>query len=440
MINLLIRFRAAITLLLDLVIGVISLLLTLLIRYGVNGYSIQFQNHTAPFLLVILVFLLSFYTFNLYSARFNRIITEFNDSFIKSILMSLSLSILLFYIYGTFFNLTPKTNLVLFTIIFSVIDFSVRILVRRQYSRRNINRKIVLISSIDNALINEIKSNQTIGYQVVKEMKDFNYEEIVAINPDIVIVDSVEGEAFNKLYVLLKKEISVYTVNLFYEEIFQKIPTETIDKNKIIEYINKNKSLFTSLKRGMDVVISFLLLIFLSPLFILISILIKLTSRGPVLIKQKRVGKNDSIFILYKFRSMFATDPDGQSEGGKAQWTTDDKSDKRITAFGRILRKTHLDEMPQLINILEGDLSLVGPRPERPEFTKILNEGIPYYDLRHSVKPGLTGWAQVNYRYGSSMEDTKEKLKFDFYYIKNRSIFLDILILLKTVAMILTKH
>lgn len=435
-----IRWRAIIMLKLDFIAGAIALCLMLLVRYGVNDFYAHLLTHAIPFFIVVCVFTASFYIFNLYSTRFNNSITDFNDSFIKSIIVSFSLSIIIFYIYGNVFELTPKTNLFIFTTIFSLIDFYIRILVRRQYSSRKINRKVLIINTSNNPLINEIKSNQTMGYEVIGELDTFNHEEILKINPDIVIVDTLEGEAFESLYELFKKDISIYTIELFYEETFQKIPTETVDKNKIIEYINKNKGIFISLKRLMDVVLSVSFLIILSPVFILLAGVVKTTSKGPVFIRQKRVGKNDIEFILFKFRSMYATDPDGQSEGGKVIWTSNDKTDSRITPTGRILRKSHLDEIPQLFNILIGDLSLVGPRPERPEFTNMLNKEIKYYDLRHSVKPGLTGWAQINYRYGASVEDTKEKLKYDLYYIKNRNIFLDILIIVKTIAMVLKKY
>ncbi len=430
-----IKWRAIIMLKLDFIAGAIALCLMLLVRYGVSDFYAHLVTHAIPFFIVVCVFTASFYIFNLYSARFNRSITDFNDSFIKSIIVSFSLSIIIFYIYGNVFELTPKTNLFIFTAIFSLIDFYIRILVRRQYSSRKINRKVLIINTSGNPLTNEIKNNQNMGYEVVGEINNFNYEEIIKINPDIVIVDTLEGEAFANLYSLLKKEISIYTIELFYEETFQKIPTETVDKNKIIEYVNKNKGIFISLKRLMDVVLSVSFLIILSPVFIIVAILVKITSRGPILFKQKRVSINDTEFTLYKFRSMHTN-----AEKDGAVWTRDDKTDNRITKIGRVLRKSHLDEIPQLFNILIGDLSLVGPRPERPEFTNMLNKEIKYYDLRHSIKPGLTGWAQINYRYGASVEDTKEKLKYDLYYIKNRNIFLDILIIVKTIAMVLKKY
>lgn len=440
MTTVLIQFKRAILLLIDIVLGYFALATTLLIKYGWTEFYPQFQSHLLPFSIIIILFLASFYIFNLYSFRFNRNITDLIDSFTKSILLSFIASISIFYIFGSFFNVAPKTNLIIFTIVFGIFDFYIRILLKRYYSHKKINRKIFIINNTHNNLIDEIKNNQNIGYEIIKETNTFNYEEVLACHPDIVIIDSVQNEAFEKLYPLLQKNISIYTINMFYEETFQKIPTETIDKDKIIEYVNKNKTFFIFLKRFLDFIMSSILMIITLPLWVVIAIIIKFTSRGPILIKQTRVGQNDSHFILFKFRSMYATDPDGQSEGGKPTWSTDENTDPRITKFGRIIRKTHLDEIPQLINILRGNISFVGPRPERPEFTKMLNEKVQYYDLRHAVKPGLTGWAQINYRYGASVEDSKEKLKFDFYYIKNRNIFLDFLIVLKTIAMILQKR
>lgn len=435
MAGLLIQFRRVILVLIDIILGYFALSATLFIKYGQIDFYPQFNNHLLPFSVIILLFLFSFYIFNLYSFRFNRNITEIIDSFTKSIILSFTASISIFYIFGNFFNVAPKTNLVIFTIIFGVLDFYVRLLLKRYYSHKKINRKIFIINNTHNHLVDELKKNQNIGYEIIRETNTFNYEEVLEMHPDIVIIDSIQNEAFEKLYPLLQNKIAIYTINMFYEETFQKIPTETVDKDKVVEYVNKDQTLFTFIKRLLDVVMSFIFLILVSPFWVIISIVIKLTSKGPILYKQTRVKINDTLFTIYKFRSMKT---DAEKEG--AVWTTNDKTDTRITIFGKFLRKTHLDEIPQLINILRGDISFVGPRPERPEFTKMLNEKVQYYDLRHAVKPGLTGWAQINYQYGSSIEDSKEKLKYDFYYIKNRNIFLDFLIVLKTIAMLLQKR
>jgi lipopolysaccharide/colanic/teichoic acid biosynthesis glycosyltransferase len=165
------------------------------------------------------------------------------------------------------------------------------------------------------------------------------------------------------------------------------------------------------------------------PLFPLIALAIKLDSHGPVLFKQKRVGRNGRNFDIYKFRTMVR---DAEKNG--AQWAVE--KDPRVTRIGRILRRTRLDEVPQLWNVLKGDMSLVGPRPERPEFVEELAKEIPYYEQRHLVPPGLTGWAQVRYRYGASKEDAVRKLQYELYYVRHLSIMFDIEILLRTIPLV----
>jgi sugar transferase (PEP-CTERM system associated) len=167
------------------------------------------------------------------------------------------------------------------------------------------------------------------------------------------------------------------------------------------------------------------------PLIPFIALIIRCTSAGPLLYRQKRVGLRDRVFECLKFRTMRA---DAEADSG-ATWASDD--DPRITRAGRVLRRLRLDEIPQLWNVLRGDMAFVGPRPERPEFVMNLNEQIPYYNIRHVVRPGITGWAQINYGYGSSVEEAKEKLRFDLYYVRNVSVMLDILIVFYTIRTVL---
>ncbi|MBI1749154.1 MAG: TIGR03013 family PEP-CTERM/XrtA system glycosyltransferase [Acidobacteria bacterium] len=184
-------------------------------------------------------------------------------------------------------------------------------------------------------------------------------------------------------------------------------------------------------RRVMSWLISAALLVLVLPLLPLIALLIKLTSPGPVLYKQKRVGRNGHVFFCYKFRTMR---PDAEADTGPT-WAGDD--DPRITKIGRILRSTRLDEIPQLWNVFKGDMGFVGPRPERPEFIEWLSREIPYYNLRHLVRPGITGWAQVSYQYGASLEESREKLQYDLYYIKNISMAFDLYIIFQTVKIVL---
>jgi sugar transferase (PEP-CTERM system associated) len=185
------------------------------------------------------------------------------------------------------------------------------------------------------------------------------------------------------------------------------------------------------LKRGVDVSLSLLGLLLALPLMAVVAIAIRLESRGRVLFRQTRLGQNGRVFVIYKFRSM---GHDAEDSTGPV-WAQ--QEDPRVTRVGRIIRRTRLDELPQLINVLLGDMSFIGPRPERPEFADQLEKSIPYYRARLSVKPGITGWAQVRYRYGASIEDAREKLQYDLYYVKNLSLFLDLLILLNTIQVVL---
>ena len=187
---------------------------------------------------------------------------------------------------------------------------------------------------------------------------------------------------------------------------------------------------FAPIKRALDIAVSLALIGFLAPLLLLTAMAIKLDSRGPVLYRQRRVGYRGREFSVYKFRSMMT---DAEKNG--PQYAS--KNDARITRVGWFIRKTRIDEIPQTINVLRGEMSFVGPRPERPEFVQELEKEIPHYQKRHLVKPGITGWAQVRYEYAASVEGAREKLKFDLYYIKNFSPLFDIEIIFRTVRVAL---
>jgi len=185
------------------------------------------------------------------------------------------------------------------------------------------------------------------------------------------------------------------------------------------------------IKRTFDVFVSLLLLVLTLPLIVIAMLLIALESGWPVLYRQERVGQGGKPFTIYKLRTM-RHDAEGD---GQPRWASPD--DGRITRVGRLLRVTRIDELPQLFNVLRGDMSFVGPRPERPFFVRRLTGEIPFYDLRHSVKPGITGWSQVRYAYGASVEDARAKLQYDLYYVKNHSLFLDLLILVETAQVVM---
>jgi sugar transferase (PEP-CTERM system associated) len=216
------------------------------------------------------------------------------------------------------------------------------------------------------------------------------------------------------------------------EKITGKIEVESLYPSWLIfsEGFRLN-SAFMFARRLVSLAVSLACLLVFLPLFPFVALLIKLTSRGPVFYRQKRVGKGGKVFNCYKLRTMRA---DAEADKGPT-WAGDD--DPRITPVGRWLRRSRLDEVPQLWNVFRGDMGFVGPRPERPEFVDWLTREIPYYHLRHIIRPGITGWAQVRYQYGASLEEAKEKLKYDLYYIKNISLSLDLLILAESIKTIL---
>jgi len=218
----------------------------------------------------------------------------------------------------------------------------------------------------------------------------------------------------------------------FFEKISGRIAIDNLSPSYFIfkEGFNKSRLLLFS-RRVVSLLASIALLFLLSPILLVVALLIKIDSPGPVFYRQERVGKGGKIFRIIKFRSMRQ---DAEGESGP-RWATE--NDPRVTRLGRILRKSRLDEVPQLINVLKGDLNLVGPRPERPAFVERLEKAIPYYSIRHTVRPGLTGWAQVEFAYCGTIEESKEKLQYDLFYIKNMSVKLDLLILFKTVKIVL---
>ncbi len=238
----------------------------------------------------------------------------------------------------------------------------------------------------------------------------------------------------NMLYARLHGIEVQDTPNIF-EKLTGRIPVKHIGDQWLLfadGFCLLHKEYIRKFKRLTDLIVSALVLVVTGPLLGLVALAIRLESPGPVMYTQERVGIGQKIFTIYKFRSMHHN-----AEAKGAKWAAE--NDPRVTRVGKLLRLTHIDELPQLWNIFNGDMSFVGPRPERPEFVKLLENEIPYYVIRHSIQPGLTGWAQINYQYGASTQDAMRKLEYDLYYIKNMSIFLDLKIILKTMGVVILR-
>jgi sugar transferase (PEP-CTERM system associated) len=226
--------------------------------------------------------------------------------------------------------------------------------------------------------------------------------------------------------------IPVRTAESVYELMRGRVPVESVKGSWLVYGEGFRQSWWRNLeKRAVDIVASLVLLALALPIMVVTALAIALESGFPVLYRQQRVGRNGKPIVIWKFRSMHR---DAEADGN-ARWAQ--PGDPRITRVGRFIRKTRIDELPQLFNVLKGDLSIIGPRPERPEFVAGLAREIPFYNARHSVKPGVTGWAQVRYAYGASTFDAKKKLEYDLYYVKNHTLLLDVLILLETIRVVL---
>ncbi|MDA8427754.1 MAG: TIGR03013 family PEP-CTERM/XrtA system glycosyltransferase [Geobacteraceae bacterium] len=264
------------------------------------------------------------------------------------------------------------------------------------------------------------------------------YETVMREKADKIVVSLSERRGVFPLSDVMACKldgIEVMDAPSFYEHVTGKLFLEGINPSWIIFSEGfKVSRVRKIIKRGMDVLCATFGIILTIPFLPFIVLAIKLDSPGPVFYRQERVGEKESNFFLYKFRTMRA---DAESGTG-AVWAQ--KNDSRVTRLGAFFRKSRIDELPQFFNILCGEMSMVGPRPERPEFVDKLKEIIPYYSERHFVKPGVTGWAQVRYPYGASVEDAKEKLRFDLYYIKNLSLTFDIMIILETIQVVLFRR
>jgi exopolysaccharide biosynthesis polyprenyl glycosylphosphotransferase len=324
------------------------------------------------------------------------------------------------------------------TILFGLVSMTYRRLLWLYFSARAGKTSYLFLaderhnSFIENEIIKKFKLNHEIINWQPSQALDKIHQDWQAI------VVSLASTSWNQKLTdeLMKARFAgkeILNLSQFFEEIEKKVPVDFLSQEWFI--FEKGFDLFHNplglrVKRILDLILALILLFFTWPFIVLFALLIKLESKGPAFYSQIRTGLNDRDFVIYKMRSMVT---DAERQG--AQWAK--SNDSRITRVGKFIRLTRIDELPQLWNVIKGDMSFIGPRPERPEFNVDLEQKIPFYRLRHLVRPGITGWAQVMYAYGASVEDSKQKLQFDLYYIKNFSFVLDMTIIFKTIRVVL---
>lgn len=261
-----------------------------------------------------------------------------------------------------------------------------------------------------------------------------SFLKLYKIDSVVIENDKMSDELESILFKIKMQGIKIQNALALYEHLHGKMNIRAVDIKWFLYYSGfeqLHSSIYQKVKRGLDIALALTILFFTAPILLLTALAIRLESKGPILFKQERIGLNNVPFTIYKLRSMCQ---DAEKEGVK--WAT--VNDARVTRVGRWIRKLRIDELPQCFNILKGEMSFVGPRPERLFFIEQLKKEIPFYDVRHFVKPGVTGWAQIKYSYGSSVSDAEEKLKYDLYYIKHAGFLVDVAILLATIKTVIT--
>lgn len=406
-----------------------SFLITIFISFP-NDFQYQLSLHTGPFILMYVIWILTIYIFNLYDNHNIRPTVLTLQKIALALLVSGLIGMAMFYLFPIF-EITPKSNLIVNILSFGILFIGWRRICFNMIAGQLVE-KVAILGTRDEAkeLFNTLSQKNSVGYKALA-MSD-SIDEILASDSKInkiIIAQNIDTDSLMKI---TKRGIQTMTLLKAYEEVFEKIPVSLMDEDMTVSILSKDRNFFYKLAtRLMGISVALVVIVLTLPITLISGILIKLEDKRKIFYRQSRVGKNSEHFLIWKLQSMKQN-----AEANGAVWA--EEKDPRITKFGKVLRKLHIDEIPQMINILKGDISLVGPRPERPEFVEKLEKEIPYYFLRHSITPGFTGWAQIKYRYARTVDDSQSKFEYDLYYLKNRNIFLDFGIILKTVQIIFT--
>lgn len=417
----------------DIAILYAALYLMLAISFPGEELSSLFLSHAWPFSVLFLFWLILFYVLDLYDLSSPPVSPAFLSRFALTLLLCFLFGALFFYVVS-FTQITPKTNLLIQIVLFGGISYGWRLLFATKISRLAPWRIGLLgLRQEDAELRDLIRSLKHHGYGCVDLHTGDIATQVSEQRLHAVVIPSdsyFQPEMTQSLYECLQTGVRFLDLCEAYELFARRIPLSTTDQSWFVRNVyGRERGGLKQAKRAMDIVTAVLILVMTFPACALIALAIKLEDQGTIFYLQQRVGRHGKKFWIKKFRTM-----KNDAEAYGPQWA--DVKDSRVTRIGAFLRRTHLDELPQMLNILKGDISLVGPRPERPEFVDMLQKEIPHYHIRHFVKPGFTGWAQIKFRYARSVSDSQKKFEYDLYYIKNRSFILDVLILLKTIQLV----
>ena len=427
----------------DTAIFYLALISTLVIRYAlINRDLLTFYNsipsHFTSFTIIFFIWLIVFWAAGLYDLLKLKNEELFYKTLISAFIINATIAIAFFY-FTPYFLITPKTNL--------FIDLALTLAIlcfwRRYFNRwagQALKIGVVFLGASPEIIeLKEfLKKNPQLGYQVSGILAPDNIAELENLWQNkkfSLIVSAEQFDHSRKLAFLLfqyfKKGVAINDLDKFYESATNRVPISIIREVWFLENIGQSQRKFYETgKRIFDVVGAVILGIITLVILPFVVLAIEISYPGPVFYKQQRVGRDGKIFTLMKFKSL--TNKKSNQEMRKPY-------EKEMTFVGKFLRQTHIDELPQVWNILKNEMSFIGPRPEKPEFVERLSNEIPFYEMRHLVKPGITGWAQLhNPNAGPTFKETMEKLQYDLYYVKNRSVFLDLSIALKTLRILIS--
>lgn len=416
----------------DAAMAYLALSIALAFRYGGSGLEAQWQAHVGPFTAVFALWIVIFYVVGLYDVDALRSRIAFGARAAEGLAAAALVSVAAFYAVRGF-GIAPKTNLALAMAIYAALLAAWRLFSMRLFSSERFRLRALFVGGGAEAasLCAVLNANPHLGYgcRIADGSADFPEADVIVVARNLQDRPELTAGLYREVF----RGTSVVDLATFHERIRHSVPESALDERWIVDNLDGRESAaYRHGKRLFDVLCAAPLAAVTLALSPLIAAAIWLEDRGPVLYRQARVGKGGRPFTILKFRTMRTdAEKDGPAFAGE--------NDPRVTRVGRFLRATRLDELPQAWNILRGEMSFVGPRPERPEAEAELAKSIPVFPARHLVRPGLTGWAQVNAPYAATREDHVVKLRHDLYYLKYRSLALDAAIVLKTAYSVLKR-
>ncbi len=429
----------------DICILLVSLVLTLVIRYGRIPSVQSLELHLAPFSILFVAFILIYFIAGLYEKQTSLFKNKLPVTLLNVQLVNTIVGISFFY-FIPYFSIAPKTVLFLFLVLSLVLMYAWRMVAVFKFSSQKKQKALLIADSKDSLeLKEEINSNSRYDLSFVETFKPSidsaklisEVGNLVAVKDiSMIVIDTRHpslANAIPALYPLAMKGILLFDIGKIYETVFDRIPNSMVGQTWFIEHMSSMapKMVYDGIKRLIDIVVGLVFGIISLIVYPLVIIALKIEDEGDIFSYQKRIGQYNNIINIMKFRTMTVANDDGK-------WGA---QENKVTVVGAFLRKTRIDELPQLWNVVRGDISLVGPRPEFPDPVAHYSKEIPNYTIRHSIKPGLSGWAQIygeHPHHGVDIEMTANKLSYDLYYIKHRSFLLDLKIALRTLKVLVT--